>query len=82
MEKNTKEEKRDFRKITSIALYIIGIICLILGVIDIIPDILQSGWKDVWVLILFMFIVNIQAFALLMIGIVLILAGSLIKESR
>lgn len=80
MEKNTKEEKRDFRKITPIALYTIGIICLILGVIDIIPDILQSGWKDIGVLILFMFIVNIRAFALLMIGIVLILMASLIKR--
>ena len=70
-----EEKKRDFRKIAPIILYIIGIICLILGVIDIIPD-LQSGWKDVWVLILFMFIVNIRAFALLMIGIVLILIGS------
>lgn len=75
-----EEKKRDFRKITPIILYIIGIICLILGVIDIIPDILQSGWKDIGVLILFMFIVNIRAFALLMIGIVLILIGSLIKR--
>ena len=75
-----EEKKCDFRKIAPIVLYIIGIICLILGVIDIIPDILLSGWKDVWVLILFMFIVNIRAFALLMIGIVLILIGSLIKR--
>ena len=75
-----EEKKCDFRKIAPIALYIIGIICLILGVIDIIPDILQSGWKDIGVLILFMFIVNIRAFALLMIGIVLILVASLIKR--
>lgn len=75
-----REKKHDFRKITPIILYIIGIICIILGVIDIIPDILQSGWKDVWVFVLFMFIVNIRAFALLMIGIVLILIGSLIKR--
>ena len=82
MEKKKVPKKRNYRKTTSVALYILGIIYVILGVIDIIPDILQSGWKDIGVLILFMFIVNIRAFALLMIGIVLILAGSLIKESR
>ena len=78
--KKLPKKKQSYRKTTSIALYIIGIICLILGVIDIIPDILQSGWKDIGVLILFMFIVNIRAFALLMIGIVLLLIGSLIKR--
>ena len=77
-----RKRKHDTRKSVSIALYITGTICIVLGLIDIIPDAFQFGLEDLWVLILFMFIVNIRAFALLTVGLVLILAGSLIKESR
>ena len=77
-----RKRKHDTRKNVSIALYITGTICIVLGLIDIIPDAFQFGLEDLWVLILFMFIVNIRAFALLTVGLVLILAGSLIKESR
>lgn len=77
-----RKRKYDTRKNVSIALYITGTICIVLGLIDIIPDAFQFGLEDLWVLILFMFIVNIRAFALLTVGLVLILAGSLIKESR
>lgn len=77
-----RKRKHDTRRNVSIALYIIGTICTGLGLIDIIPDAFQFGLEDLWVLILFMFIVNIRAFALLTVGLVFILAGSLIKESR
>ena len=80
--KKHKKRKHDTRKNVSIALYITGTICIVLGLIDITPDAFQFGLEDLWVLILFMFIVNIRAFALLIVGLVLILAGSLIKESR
>lgn len=74
-----KKEKITVKKISTV-LYIIGSILILLGLISIIPDIVEFGFSSIFVLFLFLFIVNIQAFTLLTVGLLFVLAGSLIKE--
>ena len=66
----------------STILYIIGAVCIVISLALIIPDITISGFTDIFVNMLFMFIVNMKAFAILLIGLSCIIAGIILSGNN
>lgn len=66
----------------STILYIIGAVCIVISLALIIPDIAISGFTDIFVNMLFMFIVNMKAFAILLIGLSCIIAGIILNGNN
>ena len=84
----TSKGARDMRKRRtnkiklSTILYIIGAACIVISLALIIPDIAISGFTDIFVNMLFMFIVNMKAFAILLIGLSCIIAGIILSGNN
>ena len=84
----TSKGARDMRKRRtnkiklSTILYIIGAVCIVISLALIIPDITISGFTDIFVNMLFMFIVNMKAFAILLIGLSCIIAGIILSGNN
>ena len=84
----TSKGARDMRKRRtnkiklSTILYIIGAVCIVISLALIIPDIVISGFTDIFVNMLFMFIVNMKAFAILLIGLSCIIAGIILSGNN
>ena len=75
--------KRRTNKIKlSTILYIIGAACIVISLALIIPDIAISGFTDIFVNMLFMFIVNMKAFAILLIGLSCIIVGIILSGNN
>ena len=84
----TSKGARDMRKRRtnkiklSTILYIIGAVCIVISLALIIPDITISGFTDIFVNMLFMFIVNMKAFAILLIGLSCIIVGIILSGNN
>ena len=83
----TSKGARDMRKRRnkiklSTILYIIGAVCIVISLALIVPDIVISGFTDIFVNMLFMFIVNMKAFAILLIGLSCIIAGIILNGNN
>lgn len=66
----------------STILYIIGAVCIVISLALIVPDIAISGFTDIFVNMLFMFIINMKAFAILLIGLSCIIAGIILSGNN
>lgn len=66
----------------STILYIIGAVCIVISLALIFPDIAISRFTDIFVNMLFMFIVNMKAFAILLIGLSCIIAGIILSGNN
>lgn len=74
-------KRRNKIKLSTI-LYIIGAVCIVISLALIFPDIAISGFTDIFVNMLFMFIVNMKAFAILLIGLSCIIAGMILSGNN
>lgn len=79
MKKEHQQKKARKRKICN-GLIMLGSILIILGIIDIIPDLNGFGFEDIAVILLFLFIINLRGFCLIVIGLVTIIIASLVKD--
>lgn len=74
-----KKKNRGIKIKPSTVLYIVGAICIVISLALIFPDIAISGFQDIFVNMLFMFIINMKAFAILLIGLSCIIAGLILS---
>lgn len=80
MRKRQKKNKQSIKKKICNGLIILGSILIILGIIDIIPDLNGFGFEDIAVILLFLFIINLRGFCLIVMGLVTIIITSLIRD--
>lgn len=74
-----KKRNRGINVKLSTILYIISAVCIITSLALIFPDISISGFQDIFVNILFMFIINMKAFAILLIGLTCVITGLILS---
>lgn len=81
MRKEQRQKKKaEIKRQICNGLMILGSVLIILGIIDIIPDLNGFGFEDIAVILLFLFIINLRGFCLIVIGLVTIIIASLVKD--
>lgn len=80
MRKEQRKKNTKIKRWICNVLIILGSILIILGIIDIIPDLNGFGFKDIAVILLFLFIINLRGFCLIVMGLVTIIIASLIRD--
>ena len=80
MRKEQQKKKAKIKRLICNGLIILGSILIILGIIDIIPDLNGFGFEDIAVIILFLFIINLRGFCLIVMGLVTIIVASLVRD--
>lgn len=80
MRKEQRKKNTKIKRWICNGLIILGSILIILGIIDIIPDLNGFGFEDIAVILLFLFIINLRGFCLIVMGLVTIITASLIRD--
>lgn len=79
--KRKQKHKKPFRKRIAIALYIVGAIAIILGILDVFPDLGQCiTFQDITVSLLFLIVINMKSFLLLTAGLIFITIGIILND--
>lgn len=79
--KRKQKHKKPFRKRIAIALYIVGAIAIILGILDVFPDLGQCiTFQDITVSLLFLIVINMKSFLLLTAGLISITIGIVLND--
>lgn len=76
-----RKQKKPFRKKIATALYIFGAISIILGILDVFPDLRQCiAFQDIAVSLLFLIVINMKSFLLITAGLISITIGIALND--